>query len=234
MPAAIRFPASLLPPDADGYGDEEEDGRSKFQPEIGLSVTRRRYRTAVRIFDIVRTLSPEEYAILRAWYYGSIRGGEREFDDLIVDDQDDTLKWFTVNWVNEFDAKFDGQAWTVKAQYRSIKPSFDDRPSGTDELEGFDEIVFNNVGALRIGVALYGVTETEFDNDGRFANGLMYGVSDLEFANVGRFMSVGTLTGISEDSFDNIGALQVGTANLRATTDGTIRSTPEGYDREIV
>lgn len=137
MSTGIRFPVDLAPPDRDGYGDEFEDTRGKFAPEIGANRRRQRMRATPRTFTVQWTMSQADYHIFDVWWQNTIKGGAMPFDILLLDD-DETLTWFTAYWVGEYDAEIVGvMDWRVRGTLRTIAETFGTvRPSGTDELKG--------------------------------------------------------------------------------------------------
>lgn len=138
----IRFPATLLPPDRDGYGDTFEETRSKFQPEVGSSKIRRRMRVPPRWFNLVWTLSDEQYSIFDQWWQNDIAGGGKLFDIQLSDDYD-ALTWYTVYGPIPYEAQRleESACWIVRWRVRALGDTFGtDRPPGTNDLESLTSV----------------------------------------------------------------------------------------------
>lgn len=162
MPTSIRFPVTVKRPDRNGYADTYEETRVQTQMEVGALRIRQMYRSSPRLFDVQWVLKQSEYAEFDRWFQDIVGSGVAEFDVQLLDD-DETLKWFTCKWFPpKFEVSLDQyDNWNLKARLWSNKAPFDERPSGTDELEGHVKNKLIAIGALRIGVTLHGAMDIQ-------------------------------------------------------------------------
>lgn len=157
MATGIRFPKSLPPPSADGYGDTYEETRSKFNPQGGAPRMRQRMRATPKLIEVTWLMTESNYREFDQWFVDALQGGTKEFDIQLLDD-DEQLVWYTGRWlgatyrasINEEDK------WQVSGTIRAVADPFDTRPSGTDELEGFAAVRLRAVGTLLIPKVLFG------------------------------------------------------------------------------
>lgn len=181
MSSSVRFPAELMPPTTDGYGDSFEESRQKFSPEIGQSRRRLRTRRVPRRFNVQWTFSQDEYQVFDKWWQNSIAGGSIPFDIQILDDVVG-LTWYTVYWIGEYQANIvDGMNWSVSGVLQAKEPTFGaTRPSGTDELRGLSDIgILSSSGYLLIGKVLRGLANIEVTPSARFLLPALYGSSTV-------------------------------------------------------
>lgn len=139
MTTGIRYPATLPPPSRDAYAEEFEEIHRATEMEAGTRRKRARMRVAPRRFDVGAVLSQTQFAEFDRWWQDTIKGGEREFDIELLDDDDaDALVWYTVRSVDgSYDLDVTETAtYRVSFVVRAVGDSFATRPSGTDELEG--------------------------------------------------------------------------------------------------
>lgn len=166
MSTGIRFPVDLPPPSREGYGDEFEETRSKFAPEVGAARRRQRTRATPRLFSVQWAFDQDQYQTFDKWWQYVIQGGALPFDIQLLDD-DATLTWFTVYFMGDYDAEVVGvMDWRVRGTLRAIDVTFGTtRAPGTDELLGRAAVgVTAATGKLLITRALRGAANVGLQN----------------------------------------------------------------------
>lgn len=182
MSSSIRIPIEIPVPDRAGYGDRFRPHRSEWQPEIGATRRRQKYRRTLRTFDVQFTMSQAQYQIFDIWYQNDIRGGELEFDMQMLDD-DKTLYWYTVQGRQpfSFERADNGEpVYVVRWQVTAIDEGFAVREARTDELSGEAFVGIDEaVAVLQVVKALSGLSEIGVAADGRFNLLPLQGLSEI-------------------------------------------------------
>lgn len=137
MPTGLRYPADLPPPDRDDYREAFEEIQRSLEMEAGTVRRRNRMRAAPRRFDLAIPLTQNEFALFDAWWQDTIKGGEREFDiQLLDDDAGGALVWYTVRVVDGVYSAEVGETMDYRVSFtvRAVGESFPTRAAGTDNL----------------------------------------------------------------------------------------------------
>lgn len=181
MPTGIRLPLELPLVTRTSHGDTFEEIRKAFEPEIGVIRRRNRMRVAPRIFDCQLELSQDEYSLFDNWWQDVIKGGERDFDIQLLDD-DYTLVWYTVHVIGEYTAEvIDPMDWRVSFRVKALGDSFGPiRGSGTDELGGRVTVgVSNPLANIRVYAPFYGRVLPEVTPTAKLNVLPLYGNTDI-------------------------------------------------------
>lgn len=187
MPSSLLYPPNLPQPLASGAPSTFENTRSEFESEMGLSRRRQKYRTTPRVFDCSIVMSQDDYHIFDNWFEYGIFGGLNEFDIRLIDGSESVLSWFTVRFVDEYEATCNPQMqWEVKFKLRTIQASFQNRISGTNEMHGYQDVQASNTGALLVIKALYGRQDVSIDNYAVMSINSLRGLCDAIMYNSGR------------------------------------------------
>lgn len=213
MSTGIRFPVDLPVPGRSGYGDTEEPTRSEFRPEVGMGRRRQKYRSTPRIFEVEWTFTQDQYTIFDTWWQETIQGGALPFDIQLLDD-DETLSWFTVYWLEEYEAEVVGvMDWRVRGRLRATEATFGTtRPSGTDELNGSASITVAGTGDLLVSTSLRGAASIDITGTGRLKPIDMRGETTLLLTSAtGGRIKVGVFRGAATIGVDATGQIEIGT-----------------------
>lgn len=210
MSTGIRFPVSLPVPGRPGYGDTEETTRSEFRPEVGMGRRRQKYRSTPRIFEVEWTFKQAQYEQFDAWWQNVLQGGALPFDIQLLDNSE-TLSWFTVYWLGEYEAEVVGvMDWRVRGRLRATAATFGTtRASGTDELGGRATLAVTGVADILVSTALRGAASIGATGTGRLKLPDMRGETTLLLtsATVGK-IKVGFFRGAATIGVDATGQLE--------------------------
>lgn len=155
---SIRLPNNFPVPDRMGYGDTQEESRSRVNMEIGPVRQRRRSRTSPRLFTVQWKLTQSQFQEFDIWYQEILQGGSKQFDIQLLDD-DSSLVWYTVEMPEVPKWKIQSESsdnWVVEATLRAPGRYFLIRDSGTDKLIGRCAATLRNTGALKVSKTING------------------------------------------------------------------------------
>lgn len=191
MPTGIRFPLDR-PAAAQGFSDTYEETRTTVEMTTGPDRVRNKMRTAPRLFNVQWKVVHADYTKFDTWWHEVIKGGALEFDVQILDDTE-TPVWYTVRWIKSYkvEVSSDGDSdWIISGLLRTKGASFEDRPSGTDELEGRSLFRLRARGTLFIPTVLYGRASLHLTARGMLARPEMEGRAALHFLAKGRLQTL--------------------------------------------
>lgn len=215
MATGVRFPSTLRVADRDGHGDTFEEIRSAFEPEVGSVRRRNRMRSAPRVFDLQWVFRQADYHTFDLWWQNTIKGGERDFDIQLLDD-DETLVWYTVHVLGPYKAEVVNELeWRVTMRVRALGDNFGAvRPSGTDELAGRTSVgVSRASAAIKIAKPIRGAATVGLTGTGKLNFDAMRGATSVGMYRLPR----GTLAPIPLIGITTIGVTATGALDVGVT-----------------
>lgn len=189
MSSSIRIPEALPIPDRDSFQATFEDIATRTPMEVGAPRVRRARSLAPELFTLTMDLNLSQYQEFDYWYQNTIRGGESEFDMQLLDD-DTTLVWYTVRMIGEYQYQNIGpflDQWQITMTVRTFKPSFADRPPGTNDLKSGLVMEMTLAGHLSVPYVMRGAIHMDMSPLVRLTDGRMYGSMGFDMLPVGRF-----------------------------------------------
>jgi hypothetical protein len=137
MPSSIKFPdlaCNAIKINSD-FSESFFSEKITFQPEVGQTRVRKKYKISPRLFDVSLNLNTDQYEIFYNFYYNVIKQGIYKFDIELVDGDENFPVFFTVRILDEFTSEVSKQQeYKISFKLYSIEESFSVRPLITNVL----------------------------------------------------------------------------------------------------